>query len=201
MRTRWLMPALMIVAALSAPRVALAQYVVPDLWGAYNGPVYSLTLYGETLYLGGNFDYVGPRTGGGVPLSVLDASLPVDFPRVHGDIAAVAADPAGGFYIAGTFDSVGALPRRNLARLNADLSVAAWNPGADQPVSALLVTPTAVYVGGSFSTLGVDTRHFIGAIHPTTGAILPWNPDATGDVRCLALSGANVYAGGTFTHI
>jgi hypothetical protein len=44
-----------------------------SLWMT-NGTVNAIQQVGNTLYIGGNFTYVGPITGGGVPLAVSDGA-------------------------------------------------------------------------------------------------------------------------------
>ncbi|NMQ20925.1 hypothetical protein E4P82_18055 [Candidatus Competibacter phosphatis] len=62
----------------------------------------------------------------------------------------------GKLIIGGAFDIVDGVPRRNIARLNADGSLdATWNPGVNNVVNALAVDGSNnVYVGGQFTTLG-----------------------------------------------
>ena len=99
------------------PRPAAAQVMVPEFWGA-NGPVYTSARWNDRLYLGGAFDYVGPHTGSGVPIELSDGSLPGYFPQVNGTVNAVVGDPAGGWYIGGSFTTVGSFPRNNVAKIN-----------------------------------------------------------------------------------
>ena len=55
------------ILLLALPAIALAQNVNPDVW-VTNGTVWATEVAGNTLYIGGDFSYVGPRTGIGVPL-------------------------------------------------------------------------------------------------------------------------------------
>jgi len=71
-----------------------------------DGSVYA-TCYDETnkiLYIGGEFTYVGPRTGSGVPLNTSDGKPAVDIktmPKVNGTIRCAIPDGSGGWYIGG----------------------------------------------------------------------------------------------------
>ena len=75
-----------------------------------------------------------------------------------------AADGAGGWYIGGAFTRVQGQPRRNLARLRADGTVDAWDPGADTTVRTLARAGTVVYAGGDFSSAGGAARKYLAAI-------------------------------------
>jgi predicted small secreted protein len=78
---------------------------------------------------------------------------------------------------------------------------AAWNPNANFDVLSLAVSGTTVYAGGSFSSIGGQSRSRIAALDATTGNAIAWNPNANSDVYSLAMSGTTVYAGGWFTSI
>lgn len=191
---------LALVAALLAPAPAVAQAARDDLWMT-NGTVNAVVLAGDTLFAGGSFTAVGPATGAGVPIDAVTGLAVPGFPHVTGQVNAVAPDGSGGWYLGGTFSRVGGLPRANLARVLADQSVAAWNPGASGAVLALAVRGDTVYAGGAFSSLGGETRNNLGALDGTSGVALSWSPTANGTVRALAVTGGTVVAGGSFTAI
>jgi hypothetical protein len=185
-----------------------------ELW-VTNGPVNATLLSGSTLYIGGSFTYVGPPIGS---FAALDAAGAPDrtFPPVNGTISAIAPDGAGGWYVGGTFNTVGGHPRNNLAHLKADKSLDfAWAPNANSAVTALAVAPpisgvsgSTVYAGGNFTSIGGQTRHYIAALDAVTGLATAWNPNANNAVNALAVAppisgvnGSTVYAGGNFTTI
>jgi len=179
---------------------AQAQSLRTDFYGT-NGTVNAEVLSGNTLYLGGSFTRVGPQTGSGVPLDAASGAPVTGFPLVAGPVNAVAPDGAGGWYLAGSFTSVGGLARSGLAQVLADNSVSAWNPGANGIVRTLVVNGGVVYVGGEFSSAGGQTRSNIAALDAVTGLATAWTPQANGSVRTLASSGGIVYAGGQFLSI
>jgi hypothetical protein len=63
-------------------------------------------------------------------------------------------------------------------------------------VHTLAVSGTTVYAGGSFSSIGGQSRANLAALDATTGAATPWNPTVGGTVTTLAVSGTTVYVGG-----
>ena len=183
---------------------ALAQTVNPALW-VTNGRVLAIVPEGNTIYIGGAFSWVGPATGGGVPLSAATGELVQPFPEVLGTVYATTPDGAGGWYIGGRFSAVGGVPRSNLAHILADGSVAPWAPSVNDLVLALAVSGSTVYIGGYFTSVGGQTRNYIAALDATTGAATAWDPSAGSRWPCfvtaLAVSGSTVYVGGWFTTI
>src|SRR5581483_2639590 len=162
-----------------------------------DGSVDALAVSGGTTYLGGRFTQVGPRTG---PGAGLDASTGLDLGLAEvgpGLVLAVAPDGAGGWYIGGTFSTVGALTRQNVAHIRTDGSV---DPSFDaQPVGytrvdALAVIGSTVYVGGEFTSIGGQGSDGLAAIDAATGLSTGWNPGIKGGFA-LAVSGSTVYAG------
>ena len=61
------------------------------------------------VYVGGAFTFLYPYTGSGAQLDRTNALPHSPFPRVGGTIQTVAPDGSGGWYIGGTFTSVGSV--------------------------------------------------------------------------------------------
>jgi hypothetical protein len=120
---------------------------------------------------------------------------------VNGYVTAVAPDGSGGWFIGGTFNAVGGLSRANVAHINSDMSVAAWNPGIAGSVNAIAVSGGIVYVGGAFNQAGGQPRDYLAAFNATTGALASWNALCTNTVLALAVSGSTLYVGGDFNSI
>lgn len=190
---------------------AYAASAIPDVTPNENMPVTDgevmaiATAPDGTAYIGGNFSYVGPRTGSAVPINASTGQLPANFPEVNGSVFAVTPDGSGGWYIGGWFTSVGGQPRNNLAAIDADGNVTGWNPGADSYVFALTRIGSTVYLGGSFYTVGGQTRYNLAAVD-VSGNVTGWNPGAynlgfPGAVYALASSGSIIYIGGRFDYV
>ena len=179
-----------------------------------NGPVQAVVRAGETIYIGGHFDRVGPRTGPGVEVA-LNGSQHSGLPQISGagpssivgsggSLSAVAADGSGGWYIGGLFTHVGGVRRTNLAHIRADHSVdPSFNPNVNDAVQTLAVSGSTVYVAGLFTSIGGQTRNKIAALNAADGTVNAFNPNANAGVQALALSsdGSIIYAGGRFTMI
>ena len=85
---------------LLAPAVARTQVVDSTLWGLSPGDrVLAIAPASDTIYIGGSFLYVGPPTGGGVPLDRATAKPVTPYPRIVGRVEAVVADGEGGWFV------------------------------------------------------------------------------------------------------
>src|SRR5207247_3224883 len=74
---------------------------------------------------------------------------------------------------------------------------------ADSEAAAITWTPSAVVVGGFFSTINGVPRGLVAALDPVTGAPLPWDPapqPISQNVWSLGSgTDGSVYVGGDFT--
>jgi trimeric autotransporter adhesin len=188
---------LAVTTALAVPsNTPLATAVVPNsaVKAAVVDPATGIT------YLAGGFTFLGPYTGGGVPVDTSTGSAAATFPKVNGSIYAVTADGLGGWYIGGSFTTVNGVTRTRLAHINADGTLDSWAPSASATVYALVVSGSTVYAGGSFTTINGGTRNRLAAIG-TDGTLGTWNPNANNTVKTIVVDGAMVYVGGSFTTI
>src|SRR5262249_5857549 len=156
---------------------------------------------GNTIYVGGYFTQIYPNTGSA---SVLDAArgLPsTPFPRTNGVVYAAVPDGSGGWFMGGTFTTVGSVTRNRLAHILADGTVSYWNPNANGEVDCIALSGSTVYVGGVFTFVGNQTRNHIAALGAATGLATTWDPNANNAVYCMTLSGATLYVGGAFNFV
>jgi hypothetical protein len=58
-----------------------------------------------------------------------------------------------------------------------------------------------MYIGGSFVTVGLDSRVYLAAIDMTTGLATGWNPSPDASIQSLVLNGSTIYVGGGFANI
>ncbi len=185
---------------------------VPDRAVVTNGPVQAIVRAGDTIYIGGQFNRVGPRTGPGVEVA-LDGTQNSGLPEIAGagpsslsgsggGLNAVAADGSGGWYIGGLFTHVGGIPRTNLAHIRADHSVDPnFNPYVNDAVRSIAVYGSTVYAAGKFTSIGGQPRNYIAALNTADGSVKAFNPNASAPVETMAISsdGSIVYVGGRFT--
>src|SRR2546425_1928315 len=147
---------------LGAAGIGLAQTVDTTLWVTNpTGYVSSIVRDRGTIYIGGLFWQVGPATGSGVAVDLSAAAAMQPYPKVAGVVNAVAPDGSGGWYLGGQFTGVRGQLRNNLAHLDADGTLTAWNPNANGSVRALAVSGGTVYAGGDFTSIGGQVHNYI----------------------------------------
>jgi hypothetical protein len=116
---------------------AVAQQTDPNLWVA-NGEVDALAHHGNTLYLGGAFDCVGPVTGDAVPVSATTGVA-------HRDFRTSTVRFGGGGTAAAAGSSAAPSPvwAASALRSRADrerLHQTSWNPAPDGGVQTCCAT-------------------------------------------------------------
>ncbi|MCC6350461.1 MAG: delta-60 repeat domain-containing protein [Candidatus Eisenbacteria bacterium] len=189
-----------LLAAVLAAGAARAQYADPA-FPVVDGGVYTSALSGDTLFLGGAFQHVGPNTGS---FACTDAvtGVAIPFARIDGTVYAIAADAQGGWFVGGAFASVSGVPRANLARIRGDGSLDPfWNPGADGTVFSIAPASGYVFVGGAFLNAGGQSRRHVAQLNRTSGEALAWDADADSVVLTLALDSGTLWMGGRFEQV
>lgn len=186
---------------LDPPRPGIYQN--EDFRWITNGKVYALKKYNNTMFVGGEFTYIGPYTGNCAFLNPTTSVRDADFPTVEGSVTAIVSDGSGGFYIGGSFTRVGGYTRSNLAHIKADKSVDQdFAPGVNGNVYAMLLSGTDLYIGGDFSSVNSQTRNRIARINTTTGQVSGWAPNINNNiVYAIAEYQNQIIIGGTFTQI
>ena len=167
---------------------------------------------GSTIYVGGDF-----TTASGVARSKIAAfnattgALITTFaPALDGRVRAIVAD-GDKIYVGGQFTTANGVARDRLAAFNTDGSLTGWNPGSDNQVYTLLMTPAKdkILAGGSFQNAGrtaggaLAASYGMVALDPTTGVKLPWNATnliknagANSAILQLTTDGTSVYGNG-----
>lgn len=114
----------------------------------------------------------------------------------------------GVLYVGGQFTSIGGATRNNIAAIDPTTGTAtAWDPGTggtNSRVYSIAISGDTLYVGGSFTAAGGQTRNRAAAFEISTGNLLPWDPNVTGfawTVRKINVNGSAVYLGGAFSAI
>src|SRR4030042_1310757 len=71
---------------------------VEEFWETDN-TVYGVFPSGDLIYLGGEFHYVGPHTGGGVPIDAASGIPTNPYPEVNGIVYTALPDGSGGWFV------------------------------------------------------------------------------------------------------
>jgi uncharacterized repeat protein (TIGR01451 family) len=188
---------------------AQIQEMDTTMWGV-NGSVHAIVRSGNTVYLGGFFDYVGPRTGPSAIVNALDGKLisPVLSSRnainfSDGLILTSVADGKGGWFIGGSFTATqGDISIKHLIHILADgrLDVL-WNPYPNNAVTNLTLYENTLYISGRFSYIGNESRKFLAAIDVNTGKATPWKCTPNYYVNGITIAKNAVYIRGEFDYV
>jgi hypothetical protein len=173
----------------------------------------ALALSGDELYVGGS-GLGASDSGVLIRLSTTGTGQadPSWTPDPNGQVDSLAVSGSA-LFVSGEFTSIGGLPRDEIAKLSTTGSGAAdqiWDPSptfeapqASISVGPLTVSGNSLYVAGSFTSIGGQTRNGLAELSMTgTGQADPtWDPDPNGSVTTLAASASDLYVGGYFTGI
>src|SRR5262245_29172938 len=113
--------------------IGLAQTVDPNAM-ATNGPVNTILNGGSTIYIGGDFTFIGPVTGGWVAIDASTGAAHQPYAQVAGAVNVITPDGSGGWYLGGSFTTVSGQSRNNIAQLDAGGNLTPWNPNANGQV-------------------------------------------------------------------
>lgn len=149
-------------------------------------------------------------TGRGVPIDVMSGLPAEEFPIVtEGIVHCAIPDGSGGWFIGGSFTSVGGINRTAVARIKSDGTVdASWNANLNSGavVYALALGGTnnsMLYIGGAFTQVGGTIRNSIARVIVTSGALDAWylGNGASGIVYAIEKTFAsNMVLGGDFSY-
>lgn len=166
------------------------------------GQVHTLAKINNTLYIGGLFQAAQAVASSGAAVDMSTSQVLVQNALVSGGaVTASISDGAGGWYIAGSFTSVGGLPRQGIARIHSDGSVHSFSSSVTGSVYTMILDGTTLYLGGGFSNIAGSARNNIGAIDLLTGLATSWNPGSNGFVNTMEMYGSTIYVGGSFSNI
>lgn len=168
--------------------------------------VLTMARSGTKMYLGGIFQRIG---GQWRPcLAAVDAltgtALPWDAQVIPGVVDALLVSGST-LYVGGGFDQIGGQPRNSIAALDATTGEATpWYPqasgwGSPIRVRALALVDSTLYVGGSFGTMGGQSRVCLAAMDTITAVASVWDPGLDGLVWALKADGNELFVGGGFT--
>ncbi len=175
-----------------------------ELWaaGGQNTDVRTTVLGNGVLYIGGNFSYVGPKTGSFTKVGLSGTgTVDTTWPTFVGATYAAASDGRGGWYVAGAITSVNGAAVQRVVHVTSSgaLDTQFSPPVISGNVLDIVLSGGVVYIGGSFTSVGGQARNYLAALDATTGALsTTWIAGTSGQVNALAVVGTKLYAGGEF---
>lgn len=203
------------LAALSPSAAGAALSSQPDDTYITNGTVDTVARTNSTIYLGGSFSEVFPRTGPLAAVSTSTGALAESFPEVAGgSIDAIIPDGGDGYFIGGNFTHVGGVAIYGLAHILPDHTLDTnWNAGVSPGVviSALGLEKGILYVGiglyGSEPSTnyvgdlgnGAITRYYMAALNAANAQATAWAPNLNGSVYSVLTTPTRIYIGGEFS--
>lgn len=109
--------------------------------------------------------------------------------------------PDGKILVGGSFTTLAGQTRNNIARLNANGTLDAFNPSANAHVMALALQPDGrIVAAGNFTYLGGQTRNRIGRLNSDGTLDTTFDPNANSTVDALVLQpDGKILVGGSFT--
>lgn len=120
---------------------------------------------------------------------------------IDGSVYCSATDGQGGYFLGGSFATIGGVSRFNAAHLRADGTVSPWAPNPNGPVTAIALIDTSVYLGGTFTAVGGLARTRLAAVDSDIGTPRDWIASANAQSASFARIGGRVFVGGGFTNI
>lgn len=159
----------------------LAQFApepvpVAGAWGP-NGHVNDSIVVGDTLFLGGDFDYIGPPTGAFATADAADGSALVVSPPGVRDTFSAASDGAGGWFVSSDRYRV---PVIRHIRADGTVDPTFVSPSITKgtfpvTVNGLAVAGGRLYVYGDFEAVNSAVRRGIASLDPATGTVTAWD--------------------------
>ncbi len=163
--------------------------------------VTAICLDGNTLFVAGPWDTpLAPRSRLAAYDAATGALLPWAPPAgtfTFGSVDVIVCD-ATTVYVGGSFSGL----RQGLAAFDKTTgALLAWNANANGTVYSIALNGSDLLVGGSFSTIGGQSRSRLAAVDKTSGAVSPWNPAPSNSVRDIDVANGTIFLGGEFTTI
>jgi hypothetical protein len=168
--------------------------------------VYSLLIYNNILYIGGNFSEINNTRRYNIAAVDATTGLLLDWsPNASTTVSKIAVS-GNTIYVAGTFRYIAGETRNGLAAFDATTGqVTNWNPVSDDRFATLRdlhVIDNTVYVAGGRPLLSdPTTSSTLAAYDAITGNALDWNPAINYAGNTLSNWGNTLYVGGSFTMI
>jgi trimeric autotransporter adhesin len=178
----------------------------PNLW-VTNGTVISTLIDGDSLYIGGEFSFVGTYTGGGVKFEEDSIQRDENFPLMNGEVSVYTSDNVGGWYVGGYFTKVGNTDITTVVHIKEDGSVdqdfnSPFNVDDEATVETIILAGSDLYLGGEIGSISGEEYGNIVKLNAETGVVDDdFSASMNSDVKTLAFFENSLYVGGYFTSV
>ncbi len=167
-----------------------------------DGAVLAMAVTNGIAYVGGDFRYLGPPSGGAELFSASTGDPLPGFPGLDGRVNTIIPDGVGGWYAGGDFVTADPLQIQNLVHVRADNSVdPAFKPAPNSPVRALALAGGRLLVGGEFFQIANNQVSYFAILNPATGQTNGTRLRVAGVVSSIAVDGDTAYLGGQFNSV
>jgi hypothetical protein len=172
----------------------------------YGDYVNSMKGYGNTIYAGGSFVWMGGNTVNNmakvdITTGLVDANFK---PSLSGSVFTLENDGTN-IFIGGNFLSAGMKARTGLAKVSGATGLVDFSfPDTDGVVNTFLVDEVGgnIYVGGGFNHVEGYPRANAAKINMDTGAVdMNFYTNFSGSVMDFAFDGGRFYVGGNFDQV
>ena len=174
-------------------------------WWQPNGKVNAIAKHPtkDIVYLGGDFTSLNPPSHYQAVLDYNTTWPKINWPSTNGVVFAAIPDGKGGYIIGGYFNQVGDSVRKSIAHIDSNGQVTNLfrDIEIDGGVNSLAYFDNALYIGGTFTTVGGFARQSLACIYLSTNSVANWNPSPDGAVRALLISDGILFVAGEFTRI
>lgn len=167
------------------------------------GAVLDLDLEGNTLYAAGSFTGEVGRIGGRLgQFFDNDEDNNPAFPTAAGEVEVIVPDGNGGWYVGGSFTSIGGSGQDRVAHILANNTVdPAFDFAVNSTVRAITFWNDTMMIGGAFTTIDGQPRSRLAAIDLSNNTLMNWAPEADNQVFDLKSDANYIYVAGSFDEI
>ncbi len=170
-----------------------------------NGVVYAIAVQPDGKILaGGFFTNIGGQTRNHIARLDATTGLADSFnPSAMGTVQSIALQRDGKIVVGGVFTGIGGQPRKMIARLDAATGLADSFDPAPAPAgiiwSVAVQADGKILAGGTFSSIGGQTRNCIARLDATTGLADSFDPNANDSIWTIAVQAdGKILVGGFF---
>ena len=172
------------------------------------GAVTSFAFGGSSVYLGGNFASVNSVERNGIAkLNATTGEATNWNPNATGGNVGALEVSGSTVYAGGTFTNIGGQARNGIAAIDSTTGNAtSWNPNPSggsfgAPARVIKASGSTVYVAGSFTTIGTQSRAGLAALDASTATATSWNPAPDSTVTDVEVLDQTILVSGSFTNI